>query len=331
MIIEPVYLLYGAIFLAALLTIEGLYLLYVDTRAGKGAINRRMSMLASGRDSLDVFEILRRKPLRQAHQLGLLGGPIIRLDRLIAQSGKTITTGHALLLMAVLSGFTILCMLYLANVLALSEMLPAAIAGSMIGPVVGIGLPVLYFKILRSGRMKLFSEQLPDALDVMVRGLQAGHPISSAMSLVTKEMPDPIGTEFGIAGDEMTYGLEMREAMINMSRRVELQDFQYVVVAINIQHDTGGNLAEVLQRLSGVIRDRFRMFKKIRAVSAEGRLSATVLSVLPFIATVGFFLWNPDYYLGVMDDPVFLPVVGGGLALMTAGIYMLNRMVNFRV
>ena len=331
MIIEPIYLLYGAIFLAALLTIEGLYLLYVDTRGGQGAINRRMSMLASGRDSRDVFETLRRKPIRQAHQLGPLGGLIIRLDRLIAQSGKTITTGHALVLMAGLTGFTILTMLYLANLLGLSPTLSAGIGGFVVGPLVGIGVPVLYFKILRSSRMKVFSEQLPDALDVMVRGLQAGHPISSAMSLVTKEMQDPIGTEFGIAVDEMTYGLDMREAMINMSRRIELQDFQYVVVAINIQHDTGGNLAEVLQRLSSVIRDRFRMFQKIRAVSAEGRLSATVLSVLPFIATVGFFVWNPDYYIGVLDDPAFLPTVGGGLALMTVGIYMLNRLVNFRV
>ena len=126
----------------------------------------------------------------------------------------------------------------------------------------GIIAPIMHLKTMRANRVKKFSEQLPDALDIMVRSLQAGHPISAAMSLVSKEMSDPIGTEFGIAVDEMTYGLDMRDALESMGRRMEVQDFQYVVVSINIQHETGGNLAEVLRNLSTVIRDRFRMFKK---------------------------------------------------------------------
>ena len=331
MIIEPIFLLYGAVFLAALLLVEGAYFLYVDTRSGKGAINRRMSMLASGKDSRDVFEKLRRKPMRQAHKLGRLGEPLVRLDRLIAQSGATITTGRAMAIMASLSLFLFLVLVYLAGLAIIPASMASGLVGVLVCPIFGIGLPVFYFKTRKSKRIKMFAEQLPDALDIMVRGLQAGHPISAAMSLVTKEMSDPIGTEFGIAVDEMTYGLDMREALENMGRRVELQDFQYVVVSINIQSDTGGNLAEVLHSLSTVIRERFRMFKKIRAISAEGRLSANVLSVLPFIATILFFLWNPDYYLAILDDPAFLPIVGAGLSLMLTGIYILNRMVNFRI
>ncbi len=330
-IIEPVWLLYGAIFLAALLLIEGLYLLYVDTRAGHGAVNRRMSLLAAGGDSRVVFETLRRKPLRRAHQLGPLGDVIIRLDRLIAQSGLTISTGRMLLLMVGLTGAVFLLLLYLMNLAAVPASFVTGVGGALFSPLVGIGLPLLVISHMKSSRIKKFNEQLPDALDIMVRGLQAGHPISAAMGLVTKEMGDPMGTEVGIAVDEMTYGLDMRGAMENMSRRIELQDFQYVVVSINIQTDTGGNLAEVLQRLSMVIRDRYRMFQKIKAVSSEGRLSAIVLSALPFVVGAGLFAINPGFYLDVIEDPWFVPIFGSGLALLAVGIYILYRMVNFRV
>jgi tight adherence protein B len=209
---------------------------------------------------------------------------------------------------------------------------PAAIVGwVLLSLLAGVLVPIVYLNYLRSNRIKQFSEQLPDALDIMVRSLQAGHPISAAIGLVSKEMNDPIGTEFGIAVDEMTYGLDMREALYNMGRRIEIQDFEYVVVSINIQHDTGGNLAEVLNKLSMVIRDRFRMFKKIRALSSEGRLSAVVLSFLPFGVGAIIFTGNPGFYLNVADDPLFLPMMGGALGLMLVGIFIMYRMVNFRV
>lgn len=331
MIIEPIYLLYGAIFLAALLLVEGLYLLYQDTRGGARAVNRRMSMLATGKDSQQVFEHLRRKPTTHAERLGIFGVWFIRFDRLIAQSGLIISTGRMLLIMA---GMTVACfmfLLYFTNSGTLPGE-PAALFGwVLLSILVGILGPIVYLRSLKTKRIKMFSEQLPDALDIMVRSLQAGHPISAAISLVSKEMGDPMGTEFGIAVDEMTYGLDMREALQNMSRRIEVQDFQYVVVSINIQHETGGNLAEVLRNLSTVIRDRFRMFKKIKALSSEGRLSAVVLSFLPFAVGALIFTGNPDFYLRVLDDPLFLPLMGAALGLMLAGIYIMYRMVNFRV
>ncbi len=331
MIIEPIYLLYGAIFLAALLLVEGLYLLYLDTHGGARAVNRRMSMLATGKDSQQVFEHLRRKPTSHAEQFGIFGVWFIRFDRLIAQSGLTISTGRMLLIMAGLMVTCFLFMLYFTNSGTLPSE-PAALFGwLLLSIIVGVLAPIVYLRSLRSKRIKLFSEQLPDALDIMVRSLQAGHPISAAIGLVSKEMGDPMGTEFGIAVDEMTYGLDMREALQNMSRRIEVQDFQYVVVSINIQHETGGNLAEVLRNLSTVIRDRFRMFKKIKALSSEGRLSAVVLSFLPFAVGALIFTGNPNFYLRVLHDPLFLPLMGAALGLMLAGIYIMYRMVNFRV
>jgi tight adherence protein B len=331
MIIEPIYLLYGAIFLAALLLVEGLYLLYQDTRGGSSAVNRRMSMLATGKDSQQVFEHLRRRPTARAERLGIFGGWFVRFDRLIAQSGLTISTGRMLLIMLGLMLSCFLFLLYFTNAGRLPGQ-PAAIVGwVLLSLLAGVLVPIVYLNYLRSNRIKQFSEQLPDALDIMVRSLQAGHPISAAIGLVSKEMNDPIGTEFGIAVDEMTYGLDMREALYNMGRRIEIQDFEYVVVSINIQHDTGGNLAEVLNNLSVVIRDRFRMFKKIRALSSEGRLSAIVLSFLPFGVGAIIFTGNPGFYLNVADDPLFLPMMGGALGLMLVGIFIMYRMVNFRV
>jgi tight adherence protein B len=269
--------------------------------------------------------------LRAARGLGPLGDWLIRFDRLIAQSGLTVSTGRMLLIMAGLALATFLFLLYFVS----SGTLPAnpiAIVGwVLLSVLVGIVAPVVHLTSRRANRLKKFSEQLPDALDIMVRSLQAGHPISAAMNLVSKEMADPIGTEFGIAVDEMTYGLDMRDALVSMGRRMEVQDFQYVVVSINIQHETGGNLAEVLRNLSTVIRDRFRMFKKIRALSSEGRMSAVVLSGLPFFVGAIIFSGNPQFYLRVIDDPLFLPMMGGALGLMLAGIYIMYRMVNFRV
>lgn len=331
MIVQPIYLLYGAIFLAALMLVEGLYLLYVDAYGSHGAVNRRMSMLASGKDSRAVYEKLRRKPMRRAHQLGPLGGPVIWLDRMIAQSGLTVSTGRMLLFMAGISVVIFLLLLYLAATVAVAAALSTSVGGFVLSLAGGIGLPVLYMQSRKGRRLKAFSEQLPDALDIMVRSLQAGHPISAAMGLVTKEMTDPIGTEFGIAVDGMTYGLDMREALESIGRRVELQDFQYVIVTINIQNETGGNLAEVLHNLSTVIRARFRMFKKIRALSAEGRTSAIVLSVVPFLTGAAIFVTAPTFYLGVADDPLFWPLIAAALGLMLAGIYVMYRMVNFRV
>jgi len=331
MIIEPIYLLYGAIFLAALLLVEGLYLLYQDTRGGSSAVNRRMSMLATGKESKQVFEHLRRNPTTRSQGLGIFGRWFVRFDRLIAKSGLIISTGRMLLIMVGLTVSCFLFLLYFTNSGVLPSE-PAALVGwVLLSVLAGILAPIIYLHTLKSNRIKKFSEQLPDALDIMVRSLQAGHPISAAVGLVAKEMQDPIGTEFGIAVDEMTYGLDMREALQNMSHRIEIQDFQYVVVAINIQHETGGNLAEVLNNLSVVIRDRFRMFKKIKALSSEGRLSAVVLSFLPFAVGAIIFTGNPSFYTNVADDPLFLPMMGGALGLMLAGIFIMYRMVNFRV
>lgn len=325
------YLLYGGIFLAALLLIEGLYFLHADSRGGREAVNRRMRMIEGGATTREVFETLRRSRREKATFLGPLGDLGTWLDDQIQQAGLTVSlTRICVMMMALTVGIFISILLLTKGAVAFAG-LGGFVSVLIVSAALGVALPILYLRYLGSKRLQLFAEQLPDALDVMVRSLHAGHPISAAMSLVTKEMPDPIGSEFGVAVDEMTYGLDLRDALGNLGERVDVEDFRYVIVAINIQHDTGGNLAEVLDGLSKVIRARFNMFKKIRALSAEGRLSAKILAIMPFLFGGFVYFSKPGYYDHVAGDPLFFSFLGVAFVLELFGIYVMYRLVNFRV
>ncbi len=331
MAFDTIYLIYGAIFLAALLLVEGLYFLMTDSRGGRDSVNRRMQMLDSGATTREVFETLRREPRDAVSFLGPLSGLGADLDHLIQQTGISLSIQRLVFMMAAVAIGCFVGILLLTQGGMIAGNLVAIGVIGLISLAAGIGLPILFLKLKRASRLKTFAEQLPDALDIMVRSLQAGHPVSAAMTLVTKEMPDPIGTEFGIAVDEMTYGLELREALANLGDRVDVEDYQYVVVSINIQHETGGNLAEVLHGLSTVIRARFRMFLKIKAISSEGRMSAKILSLLPLAFAALTFMNKPAYYIDAAEDPQFWPLVGVALGLQLTGVFIMYKLVNFRV
>ena len=172
---------------------------------------------------------------------------------------------------------------------------------------------------------------MPDALDVMVRGLRAGHPVSSAMAMVRSDLPDPAASEFGRALDEMTYGLELREALGLMAARLDVPDLRFVVASINLQHETGGNLAELLQGLAELMRARVRVARKVRSTTAEARLSARFLAVMPVIFVGLVLMANPDIYGEAARDPLFWPIVLGAGALQILGIVIMGRMARVRV
>jgi len=327
---EPIYLLYGAIFLGAFFLIEGLFFMVLDNVVGPRQVNRRMQMLSSGMSHKEVYENLLKRKQRDED-----AGPLARLfgwfDNIVSQSGVTMATRQVLLLMAGLTVGTFVIYLVLVEMAVIPRVVSSPIFAVIVALLLGMVIPLVRLAMMKKARLAKFNEQLPEALDVMVRGLQAGHPISSALGLVSKEMEDPIGSEFGIAVDEMTYGLEMREALANMADRVDVEDFKYVVVAISVQHETGGNLAEVLHGLSTIIRDRFRMFRKVRALSAEGRLSMKILCAMPFVFGFWAYTINPNFYLDALEDPLFWPMVGGGLMLELLGVLIMHKLVNFRV
>ncbi|RMF11182.1 MAG: type II secretion system protein F, partial [Alphaproteobacteria bacterium] len=170
-----------------------------------------------------------------------------------------------------------------------------------------------------------------DAVDVMVRSLRAGHPLPIAIAMVGREMPDPIGTEFGMTADELTYGLDLETAMGNMAARVGQDDLALLVVAISIQSKTGGNLSEILSNLARVLRARFKMRRRIKAVSAEGRFSALGLSALPFIVFAGLMFASPNFYGEIWNEPMVRQGLGLALGLITVGNLIMFRMVNFRI
>jgi tight adherence protein B len=171
----------------------------------------------------------------------------------------------------------------------------------------------------------------PDAIDIIVRSLRAGHPVPVAISMVSRELRDPIGSEFGIVTDEITYGADLETAMRNLYFRVGTDDLPLFVTAVAIQSSTGGNLGEILENLSAVIRQRFKMRRKIKALSAEGRASALILSSLPFgmFAIINFLV--PTFYASVWDQD--LTKIGLLLAAgwMSIGNFIMYRMVNFRI
>ena len=159
-------------------------------------------------------------------------------------------------------------------------------------------------RFLRGRRQKAFGAQFPDALDMIVRSLRAGHPTPIALTMVAREMQDPIGSEFGIVVDEITYGADLETALRNLYVRIGQDDLPLFVTAVAIQGSTGGNLGEILENLSDVIRQRFKMRRKIRALAAEGRASAMILSSLPIAMFLIIQIVAPDFYASVWDIPL---------------------------
>jgi tight adherence protein B len=195
----------------------------------------------------------------------------------------------------------------------------------------GVVLPYLALRYLRNRRWKLFGAQFPDALDMIVRSLRAGHPVPIAITMVAREMKDPIGSEFGIVVDEITYGADLETALRNLYFRIGQDDLPLFVTAVAIQGSTGGNLGEILENLSKVIRERFKMRRKIRALAAEGRASALILSSLPIAIFLIIHFVSPNFYGGIWHESMTKQALAGAGIWMAIGNFIMYRMVNFRI
>ena len=318
--IDPIYLVWLFVAISAVLTVEAVYLTCFSTATYRSRINRRLRISKDRTDRESVLSELRR-------ERGLTSGgnfrlPLIKLNRLILQSGLTMGIGR----LAMIFGF-IGIIAFAATMVFRGSVLESALAAVLSTTV----LPLFVLKVLRGRRQKMFGAQFADALDIIVRSLRAGHPVPVAITLVGREMTDPIGSEFGIVSDEITYGADLEGGMRNLYARIGSDDLPLFVTAVAIQGSTGGNLGEILQNLSGVIRQRFKMRRKIRALAAEGRASAMILSALP----IGMFfviLWLvPDFYGSVWDVPLTKELVGGASFWMMVGNLIMFRMVNFKI
>lgn len=200
----------------------------------------------------------------------------------------------------------------------------------LLGMLGAAGAPYLLLLRAREKRRNAFVAQLPGAMDVMVRSLRAGHPLTVAISLVGRDMPSPAGDEFSACAQEMTFGLDVETAVANIAGRIGVPESAVLASTVSIQQRTGGNLTEVLSRLATLLRDRAKLKAKAKALTSEGRWSGAFLSALPFIMFGLLMLTSPNYYGDVKDHPLVAPILGGTIVWMTFGIVMINRMVNFK-
>lgn len=317
---NPIYLFYLLIGVSAAMLAEGGYLLFYGKASYRKNINRRLKVMDVKPDRESALIQLRR-------ERGLTSGgdyrlPLVNLNQLMLQSGLSIGFTRLLILIAIgmVAAFF--------GTMVFDGKVSHALGASLFA---GGVLPLMVLRFLRSRRQKKFGAQFPDAIDIIVRSMRAGHPVPVAINMVAREMPDPIGSEFGIVTDEVTYGADLETAMRNLYYRVGTDDLPLFVTAVAIQGSTGGNLGEILENLSGVIRQRFKMRRKIRALAAEGRASALILSSLPIgmFAVINFV--TPDFYASVWhQDMTKIGLVLAGI-WMGIGNVIMYRLVNFRI
>jgi tight adherence protein B len=193
-------------------------------------------------------------------------------------------------------------------------------------------LPLPYLKLVRDRNLRvgLFEEQLPDALEVMSRALRAGNPFNETLRVVAEEMDDPIATEFGITFSDLNYGVSVKAAFKGLLERTPNVSLAALVTAVLVQRETGGNMAEILDRIAGVLRQRQRFQRRVRTLTAEGRVSAWILVLMPFVLAIMLSLVAPSYLPMLLEHPVGLRLIGIALAVMAFGIWWVRRIVRVR-
>jgi tight adherence protein B len=314
---DEFWIIYALVFGAALVGVQAIYWIVFPTRRRQKAVNRRLALGEELRNPKAVLEALQR-------ERGFMdyGNPTLtRMNDWLVQTGLQIR-GEALV--AVTVAVAIVFLVIWAAIIGLG------VTSFILSALSGVGAVFLYLRRKRKKRIEQFAEQLPDAVDIIVRGVRVGHPLSVALSLVAREMPDPTGSEFGMTSDEINFGAEIKASLENLYRRVGQDDLLFLAIAINVQNATGGNLAEVLSRLARLVRQRIKVRLKIRSLSAEGRLSAILLSLMPFILFGAINLVASGYYGAVRNHPATIPVLVVGLALLGIGNLIMHRMVHFK-
>ena len=306
--------------ISVVLFAEAVYLLGFSTASYRSNVNRRLKLSSNQPDREAILIQLRRE--RGLTKEGFFRFGIAWFNRLMLESGMT-RGGFTLVLIALVgSGGAFLAMMHFRG-----ELAEAGVAGL----VAGLAVPFAVLLVMRKRRHNKFAAQFPDAMDIIVRSLRAGHPVPVAVALVAQELPDPIGTEFGIAADEITYGADVETAMRNLYFRVGQEDLPLFVTAVSIQGSTGGNLSEILENLSSVIRERFKMRRKVKALAAEGKFSALFLSGLPVAI---FFLLNlvaPDFYAVIWNQSLTKMGLALAATWMMLGNIVMFKMCNFRI
>jgi tight adherence protein B len=312
-------------FVALMLLAEGLYLLWRAHRSPEvKKIQSRMQALAAVHDRTQDTRVLKERLLSEVSPLErmALRLPHARvLEAMLLQSGLRWTAGKLLTWMAGagIAGFVTAESLHQPWLVSLGATLAAG------------ALPLLHVNHKRVRRLQKIEQQLPDALDLLVRGLRAGHAFSSTLKMAGEELPEPVRNEFRITHDEINFGVSMQQALSNLSERVPSTDLRYFVVAVLIQRESGGNLTEILGNLSRLIRERLKLLARVRVLSSEGRLSAWILGIMPFALAGLLQLTNPEFIGTLWTDPIGISIVKYMLVLMAIGAVIMRKIIRIRV
>ncbi|SMX22051.1 type II secretion system F family protein [Boseongicola aestuarii] len=315
--IDAQFVVYLGAVIGGLLVLEGLRQLFSRSAGAEEAKSKRMQMIAKGATTEQILKVLKPTEKRSfVERLPFVGD----LPTVLRQAGITMAPG----------AFLATCFAAAVAITIIAFQFMNALNAVVLGFIVGLFLPIMQVRLKRNERLGKLVHQMPDALDLMARGLLVGHPLNTSLNAVANEMPDPVGSEFGVVVDQVAFGDELTEAFRDFAERIDQEDVHYLATAIAIQHGTGGDLARVLKVLSRTIRDRITMRKRIKALSAEGRLTAAFLSFIPVLIFVVMQILTPSYYGSIASEPEAVPL---GFAIVTLTILnalAMRKLVNFR-
>jgi len=317
---EPI--IYIVIFVAVLALVQGAYLvMFGKSISMNGKVNRRLELLEKGGGREQVLEQLRKEMTQHMKSQSI---PLYSILAAKAQKANIAFSPPQLMILMGVVSFVAFMGLTMATEVGMAV---------RVGLGIGMGVAGVFVWISNkaSKRMAMIEEQLPEAVELMVRSLRVGHPFSSAIAIVAKEVADPLGSEMGVISDEAAYGRDMGECLKAMAERLDMQDMRFLAVAVTIQQQSGGNLAEILAGLAKVIRSRFRLFRRVKAITAEAKWSGKLLSAFPIMALIAINVIQPNYFDEVMGTPVFIPACLVVAAFLVTNLIVMRALVNIKV
>jgi len=319
----PILILILLIFLTFFFLIRGILIFLANPeRFHQRRLKKRLRELDGLESSLNVSTLLKKASLEQSLFEQIMGKfSLFNQIQIMLLQGNLKWELSTFLIVAALSGL----------VMAGLGLAKWGAWGALGGGALGLIIPYMILARRRKRRMKKFEKQLPDALDLLARGLKAGHAFPAGLQQVAKEMADPLGTEFFKTFTEFNHGLDLNTALLNLCERIDLRDLSFFTTAVLIQRETGGNLTEILEKISILIRERFKLRNQIGALTAEGRLSGLILLILPPALAGLLMLINPEYGSILFQHPTGRIMCGVALGFQLLGMWSIHKIVSIKV
>jgi len=300
----------------------------LDQRSARARLLRdRLAAVqkAAEREPSEELALLRDEVLSEIPALDSLlrrSSQISNLQTMLSQAGLEMRAGNMLLVCVV----SAVVLGVITLVFSKNEPMFAAV-----GVLVGALLPYSYASFQRTRRFQKFEELFPEAIDTLARAVRAGHAFTTALELIANEVADPVSSEFRKLFEEQKFGLPVRDALLNLAERVPLVDVKFFVTAVMLQRETGGNLAEILDNLSYMIRERFKIMRQVKVFTAQGRLTMVLLMALPPVVVVVMLMMSPSFIRPLFDDPLGHTAIVIGITLQTIGYFVIRRIIQIQV